>query len=270
LASDGSVLLAALTGDQGAVLARIRFGGPGWSAPACLSPDVVNAATLLSDGVAPGEFVTLTGWGIGPENGVVYQSGPQGQAPLALGGVRVLFDGQPAPVIYAQSRQVNALVPFEIGGSTTAVSLEYNGVTFGPFSMPVNFANPGIFRLHPGVSTQAAAFNQDGTVNGPSNPASPGSVVSIYGTGFGPTNPPCATGGLNAPGPVNLALDGVVVGNGALAQYAGGGPTLLCGVVQINLVIPVQAPPGPFLLPIRALMAGHSVTSQVGATIVVK
>ena len=270
LASDGSVLLTALTGDQGAVVVRIRFGGPGWSAPACLSPDVVNAATLLSDGVAPGEFVTLAGFGIGPENGVVYQPGPLGQAPLALGGVRVLFDGQPAPVIYAQSRQVNALVPFEIGGSTTAVSLEYNGVTFGPFSKPVNFANPGIFRLHPGVSTQAAAFNQDGTVNGPSNPASPGSVVSIYGTGFGPTNPPCATGGLNAPGPVNLALDGVVVGNGALAQYAGGGPTLLCGVVQINLVIPVQAPLGPFLLPIRALMAGHSVTSQVGATIVVK
>jgi uncharacterized protein (TIGR03437 family) len=270
LASDGSVLLAALTGDQGAVLARIRFGGPGWNAPACLSPDVVNAATLLSDGVAPGEFVTLTGWGIGPENGVVYQPGPQGQAPLALGGVRVLFDGQPAPVIYAQSRQVNALVPFEIGGSTTSVSLEYNGIAFGPFGMAVNLANPAIFRLHPGVSTQAAAFNQDGAVNGPSNPASPGSVVSIYGTGFGPTNPPCATGGLNAPGPVNLALDGVVVGNGALAQYAGGGPTLLCGVVQINLVIPVQAPPGPFLLPIRALMAGHSVTSQVGATIVVK
>jgi uncharacterized protein (TIGR03437 family) len=95
-------------------------------------------------------------------------------------------------------------------------------------------------------------------------------VVSIYGTGFGPTNPPCATGGLNAPGPVNLALDGVVVGNGALVQYAGGAPTLLCGVVQINLAIPPQAPPGPFLLPIRALMAGHSVTSQVGATIVVK
>src|ERR1035438_1863981 len=30
LASDGSVLLTALTGDQGAVVARIRFGGPGW------------------------------------------------------------------------------------------------------------------------------------------------------------------------------------------------------------------------------------------------
>jgi uncharacterized protein (TIGR03437 family) len=136
--------------------------------------------------------------------------------------------------------------------------------------MAVNFANPGIFRLHPGVSTQAAAFNQDGTVNGPSNPARPSSVVSIYGTGFGPTSPPCATGGLNAPGPVNLALDGVAVDNGTVVQYAGGAPTLLCGVVQLNLVIPPQAPPGPFLPPIRALMAGHSVTSQVGASITVK
>ena len=191
-------------------------------------------------------------------------------APLALGGVRVLFDGQPAPVIYAQSRQVNALVPFEIVGSTASVSLEYNGIAIGPFGMAVNIANPAIFRLHPGVSTQAAAFNQDGTVNGPSNPARPSSVVSIYGTGFGPTSPPCATGGLNAPGPVNLALDGVAVDNGTVVQYAGGAPTLLCGVVQLNLVIPPQAPPGPFLLPIRVLMDGHSVTSQVGASITVK
>ncbi|HXB70647.1 MAG TPA: hypothetical protein VNY05_20615 [Candidatus Acidoferrales bacterium] len=74
----------------GVLLARIRFGGPGWSAPVCMSPDVVNAATLSSDGVAPGEFVSLTGFGIGPENPVVYQPvdqpGPPGQTPLALGG----------------------------------------------------------------------------------------------------------------------------------------------------------------------------------------
>ena len=95
-------------------------------------------------------------------------------------------------------------------------------------------------------------------------------MVSIYGTGFGPTSPPCATGGLNAPGAVNLALAGVAVDNGTVVQYAGGGPTLLCGVVQLNLAIPPQAPPGPFLLPIRAWMAGHSVTSQVGASITVK
>ena len=79
-----------------------------------------------------------------------------------------------------------------------------------------------------------------------------------------------STGGLNAPGPVNLALDGVAVDNGTVVQYAGGAPTLLCGVVQLNLVIPPQAPPGPFLLPIRVLMDGHSVTSQVGASITVK
>jgi uncharacterized protein (TIGR03437 family) len=93
----------------------------------------------------------------------VDQPGPQGQAPLALGGVRVLFDGQPAPVIYAQSRQVNAMVPSGAGGINTAVSLESNGDTFGPFMVGVAFAEPEIFRLHPGVSTQAAALNQDST-----------------------------------------------------------------------------------------------------------
>jgi len=266
VAGDGSVLLAAGIGGD-TVLAQLRFGGPGWIAPACMTLDVVNAATLLGNGVAPGEFVSLTGFGIGPENGAVYQPGPQGQAPLALGGVRVLFDGNPAPVIYAQSRQVNALVPFEIGGSTTAVSLVYNGVTFGPVSMPVHAADPAIFRLHPGASTQAAAINQDGTINGPSNPASPGSVVAIFGTGFGATSPPCATGGLNAAAAVNLALGPVTVNNGAAGvQYAGGAPTLLCGVVQINVSVPMQAPPGPFLLSIRTGTA----VSAIGATITVK
>jgi uncharacterized protein (TIGR03437 family) len=31
--------------------------------------------------------------------------------------------------------------------------------------------------------------NQDGSINGPDNPASIGQVVSIYATGYGPLNP---------------------------------------------------------------------------------
>jgi len=52
-------------------------------------------------------------------------------------------------------------------------------------TVPVNGAAPGIFRSQEGVSSQAAAANQDGTVNSPSNPAAPGSYVSVWGTGFG-------------------------------------------------------------------------------------
>jgi uncharacterized protein (TIGR03437 family) len=123
-----------------------------------------------------------------------------------------------------------------IPGSVSKVN-NSDGSAFGPILARVSFANPALFRLHPGISIHAAALNQDGTINGPDNPASLGSVVSLFVTGIGSTNPSCTTGALNAPGPVNLPPGVTVVLNGsALAgpqvQYAGGAPTLLCGVLK--------------------------------------
>jgi uncharacterized protein (TIGR03437 family) len=258
LSADGSVLL--VWGGGGSFLSRIVFGGPGWSAPACLSPDVLNSAGLYSRGyVSPGEFVSLTGLGIGPQTGVAYQPGAQGQAPVALYGVKVFFDGQQAPLTYVQSRQVNALAPFELSpGATTAITLEYNGAMFGPVYLPVSSAEPDFFRLQPNVSAQALAVNQDGTFNGPSNPASAGSVVAFWGTGFGPTDPACPTGALNAPTPVNLAPGTSFRFNGPV-EYIGGAPTLLCGVVQINMQIPAQTPPGTLLLSLNGAFAQSTV-----------
>src|ERR1019366_10798449 len=94
----------------------------------------------------------------------------------------------------------------------------------------------------------------DGTVNGASNPAARSDVVSVWGTGFGPIDPPCATGGLNPPGPVNLAAGFSLYivdasppgGSVAPAVYAGRAPTLPCGVVQINLLVPTDAEPGAY------------------------
>jgi len=77
LANDGSILLAWNSNDSNGSnsFSRLQFGGAGWSPPACLSPDALNAATLHSQGaingrgVAPGEIVTLTGFGIGRKLG---------------------------------------------------------------------------------------------------------------------------------------------------------------------------------------------------------
>jgi uncharacterized protein (TIGR03437 family) len=208
LASDGTISL-----NWGAVghpvLSRIRFGSPGWVAPACLSPDALNAATFHSNGwVTPGEFVTLTGFGIGPEEGVAYQSEDPGLPPRQLAGVQVLFDGVAAPVLYVQSRQVNAVAPFELSGkNSTNISVKYNDITLGPVAVKVNFGSNGFFRLQPGASSQAAAVNEDGTQNSSLNPAPRGSTVMLWGTGFGSIDPPCATGGLNPPKAVRLAAD---------------------------------------------------------------
>jgi uncharacterized protein (TIGR03437 family) len=264
LPGDGSVLLAAVLEIGGEELAQIRFGQTGWTAPACLSPAVLNAASFISDGISPGEFVSLTGFGIGPESGVVYQPGSQGEVPLSLGGVQVFFNGIPAPLLYVQSLQVNAQLPFEIspfeiststsGVTIVAVTLTYNNQTFGPYTLDSNWLGPpGIFRSQPGVSTQAAALNQDGSVNGPSNPADPGSVVAFFGTGYGPLVSPCATGGLNPPGPIPLYWTGTPIADtttytGYPVEYEGSAPALLCGIVQFNFQVPLSAAPGPFLL----------------------
>ncbi len=290
LTGDGSVLLVRREGKD--VKSQIQFGGAGWTAPACLTSDVLNAATLSGNSaqVAPGELITLTGFEIGPDVGVAYQPGAQGEAPLQLAGVQVLFDGKPAPVLYAQSRQINALAPLELSGQTqTTVTVNYTGATVGSITAPVATVGlPGIFRLQPGVSTQAAAINQDGTLNGPSSPAPRGSIVSIWGTGFGPLDPPCATGSLNAPGPVNLAAgfsvrlrdtqappSSDVLGEANPALYAGGAPTLLCGVVQINMFVPGYAAPGVFQFFPWSLMTRPAGDSLLGlgntaVTIVVK
>lgn len=264
LSADGSVYL-----DENQTLAQVRFGDAAFVSPTCITPSVLNAANQWP-GLAPGEFVTLAGSGIGPQTGVSYRPGPQGQIPTSTGGVQVFFDGVAAPVLYAQSRQVNAQAPSSLSGSTV-VTLKYNGRTFGPFSMLVAFADPEIFLRQAGLSTQALAFNQDNTVNGPDNPAPPGSVVYFFGTGFGQTNPPCSAGGLNVPTAADLAGVTVTVAfGGGTVVYAGSAPTLACGVAQINMQVPASATSGINSIGLQAQMAGNRVNGNSTATIVVK
>jgi uncharacterized protein (TIGR03437 family) len=275
----GNAVLAVWHDAGNNVLSTVQFGGGGWTAPACLSTSVLNAATQYGAiGVVAGELVTLTGFGIGPETGVAYRPDAQGNIPLQLAGVQVFFDGAPVPVLYAQSRQINAAAPVALAGkSTTSVSVTYNGQPFGPVSAPVTFGSPGIFRLQIGESAQAVAMNQDWTLNGPSNPAARGSVVTVWATGYGPTDPACPTGGLNDPQaePLSNGVSALILGGGLFdAMYAGSSPGLVCGVVQINFQVPTNATPGTyFFAPWIQFVQGNSTTTYeppVGATIAIK
>jgi hypothetical protein len=58
---------------------------------------------------------------------------------------------------------------------------------------------------------QAAALNQDGTVNGADNPAARGSTVTFFGSGYGPLALPCPTGGLNPNAAVPLFFTGTPI-----------------------------------------------------------
>ena len=150
----GGPVLIGWRGTPVGVVSNVQFGSGGWTAPACLSGDVLNAATLVgTGGVAPGELITLTGFGIGPDTGVAYQPDAQGNVPTQLAGVQVLFDGAPAPIMYAQSQQINAIAPAGLTvNGTIQVTVTYNNQQFGPAVAQVTFSSPGMFRLQIGQS----------------------------------------------------------------------------------------------------------------------
>ena len=59
-----------------------------------------------------------------------------------------------------------------------------------PISYNVVAASPGVYTLNQSGSGPGAVLNQNGiTVNGPATPAPRGSVISVYATGEGQTNP---------------------------------------------------------------------------------
>ena len=163
-ASDATVLKIALA--NGPV--------PMWIASAVnaatqsLGPAILDWGYALGT-VAPGEIITIYGAMLGPDTGVAAAGGSA--LPILLGGTSVSFDNTPAPLLYAQAGQINAIVPFEVQGSSTAMTVEYNGTTYGPLALPVNTTIPGIFSVDGSGASQAAVRNQDGSLNSASNPA---------------------------------------------------------------------------------------------------
>ena len=93
---------------------------------------MVNAATFVAGGIAPNEFLSIKGAGLGPATGVA------SAMTTTLGGTRIYIGGTAAPLTYSQDGQVNALVPFAVAGTgSTTVQAEYNGVKGNIVTVPV-------------------------------------------------------------------------------------------------------------------------------------
>lgn len=203
---------------------------------------ILNAASYAGSGVAPGEVVTLFGSGFGPETLATLQLNADGRSITnLLAGTRVLFDAEPAPMIYAVDGQVSAIVPYGVASKqTVAIQAEYLGVRSSAVTLPVISSAPGIFTAAATGRGQAAVLNQDFTINGPGSPAAKGSIIQIFATGAGQTNP-AGTDGHLAASPLPVALLPVAIsiaGADAVVTYAGAAPGLVEGVIQVNARIP--------------------------------
>jgi uncharacterized protein (TIGR03437 family) len=160
------------------------------------------------------------------------------------------------------------MVPYGVAGrASTAVQVSYLGVPSAAISYNVAATVPGIYTLNQAGSGQGAIENQDFSINGSSNPAAKGSVVSVYMTGEGITSPASVTGqlavSLNKPVlPVTATINGVA----ATVQYAGSAPGEVYGVMQVNVLIPASTPTGTQSIVITV----GTTNTQTGVTVAVK
>ena len=237
--------------------------------PSFQPTSVVNAASFLPGAVAPGEIVTVFGTGFGPGPLTTLRL-TAGLVNTTLGGTRVLFDGVPAPLIYAVENQLSAVVPYAVAGkSSTQVQVEYRGTRSAPVTLQLAPVSPAIFTLDSSGRGAGAILNQDSSVNSPANPARIGSVVSIFATGEGQTSP----GGVDGkPGsdpvphpilPVSVTIGGQTV----TPTYAGGAPGNVAGLMQVNVQVPIGIQTGS-AVPVLLKVGNES--SQAGVTIAVR
>jgi len=207
-------------------------------APTISANGVVNGASFSTNAVvSPGSIASLFGVNLAP-SAINASTVP---LPTTLMGTQVLVLGKPVPLFFVSPTQINFQMPAEATGSAVPVVVVWSGVTSSTATANLAPAVPGIFTTGSSGSGQAAALNQDNSANSAQNPAAAGSIVQIFATGLGATNPPAATGQPGGAAPnLNLTATPVVMIGGlpATVSFSGLAPGYI-GLYQVNAQVPL-------------------------------
>lgn len=215
------------------VTLHVTESGPGGEAPLITREGVVNGANLKSGRVAPGSFVTIFGQNLATTTATA-NSFP---LPTKLGGTEVIFNGAAAPLLFVSPGQINFQAPAETYSGRGGVIVRTG---FGQnLSLPLDVlpTAPELFMMG---ERGAIALNQDGSLNGPGNPAAVGSIITLFLTGQGPTNPHSASGRPAPSDPLARVVSSktaFIAGREAPVHYLGLTPGY-AGLAQANVEIP--------------------------------
>jgi uncharacterized protein (TIGR03437 family) len=234
-----------------------------------LPTTVTNAASGAPGPVSPGEIISIFGTNLGPTTGVIGTIA-NNLLSTQVGGVQVLFDNNPAPLLYVSATQINAIVPFALNGVfQTQMTVSNSGTVSTALDLVVAPTSPSLFTSTQTGTGQGAILNVNGSVNSSSNPAPADSIIVLYATGGGETSPAGVTGNITpADGPFKL-VPGVTVTVGgvpATVLFAGTAPGFVEGALQINVQMSASVPPGP--QPVVVTVGG--VSSPAGVTVAVQ
>ena len=225
--------------------------------PVIAAAGVVNGASF-DRGITPACWITIQGWNLAPGTRVWVDGDFNGvNLPTTLDGVSVTIGGVPAYIFFISPNQLNVLVPDGVSSTGADVVVTTAAGSSAPFAATLYPVDPALFMFDPEARRYAAAVHADGIFVAKRGlfgaglnvrPASPGDVVLLFGTGFGPTDPPVPTGQLVS-APARLVVPVVVRIGGRIAtvQFAG---LVSSGLYQFNVVIPQGLEPGDYLVEI--------------------
>jgi uncharacterized protein (TIGR03437 family) len=272
----GTVLVAGASGAAGSTSVSVSLSV---TAPLPTVTGVTNAGSYASGSISPGEIISIFSpkdgsRPIGPATPAYLTLDSNGKVATSLGGVQVLINGTPCPITFASALQVNAVVPYEVKGIVNAtVLVKFLGQNSNGVPVSVATTVPGLFTQNASGTGPGAIQNSNITTNSPGNPAARGDVVVVYLTGEGETSPFGVTGKVTTvasappltPSPL-LPVSVTIGGQPAQWTFAGEAPSLVSGVLQVNVVVPTNIAPGDQSIVVS--VGGNQ--SQQGVTVSVK
>lgn len=193
-------------------------------------------AAAFQQAYSPGMLMAVFGSNLSPNTA----SASSVPLPLDLAGVSATVNGEPAPLLYVSSSQLNIQVPWDAPAGQATLVVNNNGATISQ-TFNVTAATPGIF-------TDGNRYVV------PSGATAAGGAASIYITGSGQVSPTIATGAapttntpltsLPAPQNVSVTVGGVPATTTGCPYCFVGIPYGLVGVTQINFQLAANTPLG--------------------------
>ena len=236
----------------GPFLTKQDLGGP----PYLPFNGIVNGASYVRS-VAAGSIASAFGLSLTPQNPATF---------------KVLAGTTTSPVYADTPAQINFQVPWEVAGQSVFLTINADGNSSSPVSIPLATYAPGIFSTDQSGSGQGAILIANtaivaaptGSLPG-SRPVSRGESIQIYCTGLGPVSNQPPTGVAASGSSMTPLTPTVMVGGVSVpVSFSGLAPGFF-GLYQVNVQIVGTVPTGsaiPVTLSIGGAMS-NTVTIAV-------
>ena len=209
---------------------------------------VVNSASYVGGGISPGEIIVIFGSGLGPAAGVLAAVDSRGFIEPNLAGIQVTFNGYGAPILFANATQINAIVPYELAGlSSASVMVTVGDARSNSLTLPLISSAPGIYAVDQSGTGPGAILDLSYSLVSTTNPVAPGDIIQIFATGQGQTSPGGVDGliePLSLPLPALTLAPAMLIGNlPATIQYIGRRPDWSRGHCRLTPTFPPDCRP---------------------------